>query len=146
MKTELKYSTSKYNSIFLIATIVFDFSIYFYSDVNKLVQFDQFVINFGRSPFAPANFLSEIGAIVIGIELGLSILLFIKKARKLALFSLAILSLIFTIYILLMIAYSPTLPCSCGGIVNFLNWNEHLGLTLYLTISSFYASLIPENI
>jgi putative oxidoreductase len=145
MKTESKYFILRFSSIFLIITIFFDFSIYFYSGIDKLVHFDQFIINFGRSPFAPTNFLSESGAIIVIIEIGLSILLFIKRARKITLFVLACLSLIFTIYILLMITYSPSLPCSCGGIVSFLNWNEHLVLTIYLTASSFYAAFIPQN-
>lgn len=145
MKTELKCSTSRYSSTFLTITILLDFLIYFYSGIDKFAHFDQFIINFGRSPFAPSKYLSETGAIVVIIEIGLSLLLFIKRARKLTLFVLAGLSLTFTVYILLMITYSPSLPCSCGGIVSFLNWYEHLVLTIYLTASSFYAALILEN-
>lgn len=140
-----KYSKLTFNSTFILTTIFIDFLIYFYSGIDKLLHFDNFIVNIGRSPFAPSEFLTEIAVCIIMIEIGLSLLLFSKKFRKLSLFLLSCLSFIFSIYIILMITYSPNLPCSCGGIVNFLNWNEHLALTIYLTLSSIYATLIFDK-
>ena len=43
-----------------------------------------------------------------------------------------------------MITYSPYLPCSCGGLIDFLTWNEHLALNISLTTISGYATIISE--
>lgn len=135
---------SKFNAIFKQMTIYLNFVVFFYSGVDKLENFDQFVNNFSKSPFAPHVYLEGLSALLIFFEIGFALMLLIRKTQYHALIGFGFLSLIFTTYIALMIFYSPFLPCSCGGIVDFLSWAEHLILTLVLTLSSFYAASISK--
>jgi hypothetical protein len=118
--------------------------VYFYSGVDKLIHFDEFVVNFSKSPFAPSEFINEVAFCVVGTELGICFLCFFNKFQKLACLLFMIISFIFSGYVFLMITYSPYLPCSCGGLINFLTWNEHLVLNILLTTISGYATIISE--
>lgn len=139
MKTPFQYIKLKIKEFFVPIIIFVDFTIYFFSGVDKSLNFEKFVIQFARSPFAPSVFLIEFSILIIIIEIILCIMLFIDKLNKWALFGFFILSFLFTTYIFLMLIYSPQLPCSCGGLVDFLSWKQHLILNLFLTIMSFLA-------
>lgn len=141
MKNLFQFIKLKINNYFVLSVIFVDFSIYFFSGVDKLLNFEKFVIQFARSPFAPSVFLTEFSVFIITIEILLCLMLFVEKLNKLALFGFFLLSSLFTVYIFLMLIYSPHLPCSCGGIVEFLSWEQHLYLNIFLTISSFLAFL-----
>ncbi|MHA8080663.1 MauE/DoxX family redox-associated membrane protein [Aquirufa regiilacus] len=141
MKTLFQYIKLKLKTFFVPTIIFVDFTIYFFSGVDKSLNFEKFVIQFARSPFAPSFFLKEFSIFIIIIEILLCLMLFIEKLNKSALFGFFILSFLFTAYIFLMLIYSPHLPCSCGGLVDFLSWKQHLFLNLFLTITSFLAFL-----
>lgn len=146
MRIILLHIKLKSKNYFILTTVLINFSIFFYSGIDKLLNFDFFLTQFGRSPFAPSLFLKEISFAIILLELFLCLLLFFPKHLKNALLGFFILSSIFSIYITLMILYSPQLPCSCGGLVNFLNWEEHLILNIYLTLSSLISFSLLDSI
>lgn len=145
MKKVFSFTRLKFESGVLMATIYVDFIIFFYSGVDKLSHFDQFVNNFSKSPFARNQYLSELSLTIIFLEIGLSLLLFFDKAKRIALIGFGILSFLFSLYISLMLFYSPYLPCSCGGIIDILSWNEHLVLTVFLFFLSFYSAELIKN-
>jgi hypothetical protein len=71
-------------------------------------------------------------------ELAIVCLLLFPLLRKIGLLCAAVLLTAFTIYIVYMLLFSPTMPCSCGGIVSSLSWKQHIlfnivfiGLALY---------------
>ena len=59
-------------------------------------------------------------------ELIIALLLFIPATRIYGLYSSFFIMIIFAIYTGAMIAFAPTLPCSCGGVLKRLGWREHL--------------------
>jgi putative oxidoreductase len=134
----------KYNRLICTITIYLNFGIFFYSGIDKTIHFEEFVNSFSKSQFAPQNYVALLSAIIVILEIGLSLLLFVEKARKLALIGFGFLSLAFSIYISLMKFYSPYLPCSCGGIIDLLSWNEHLILTISLFLLSFYSAKVQK--
>lgn len=144
MKTASRYSKSSYKTTVIAFVILINFVVYFYSGVDKLIHFNEFVLNFSKSPFAPSDLINELSFCVVGIELGICFLCFFNKFQKLACLLFMIMSYVFSGYVLLMITYSPYLPCSCGGLIDFLTWNEHLALNISLTTISGYATIISE--
>jgi hypothetical protein len=135
----------KYRNRIITSSIFANFIIFFYSGVDKLLYFDQFVNNFSKSPFSPQQYLRELCAAIIFLEIGFSLLLFFDETKRISLIGFGILSFLFSLYISLMIFYSPYLPCSCGGIIDLLSWNEHLVLAICLFFLSFYSSYLIKN-
>ncbi|PHR88492.1 MAG: hypothetical protein COA80_17985 [Leeuwenhoekiella sp.] len=96
-----------------------------YAATSKLLEFEQFKIQMSQ-----VSFLKPVAGLLAWIipllEYSLATLLLLPKTRRLGLLGSAILMSVFTVYIAGMISFSPELPCSCGGIINNLTWQQHL--------------------
>jgi hypothetical protein len=107
-------------------------------------------INKFRSEMIRSPFIQEFaGFIVYAIPIGellLSLLLIIKKTRLLGLYLSFTLMSIFTGYVWIMINYAFDLPCSCGGIVASLSWNEHLIFNSAFSILGIVAIFLQTRI
>src|SRR5699024_4138069 len=68
------------------------------------------------------------------VELGLAGLLLSKGTRQWGLLGSFTLMLGFSFYVYLIRTYSPSLPCSCGGILQAMDWPTHLYFNLADTI------------
>ena len=96
-----------------------------YAATAKVLEFDQFKIQMSQ-----VSFLKPVAGILVWliplVEYSLAALLLVSKTRRLGLIGSAVLMSLFTVYIAGMISFSPELPCSCGGIINNLTWQQHL--------------------
>ncbi|PHR96759.1 MAG: hypothetical protein COA80_08500 [Leeuwenhoekiella sp.] len=99
--------------------------LWMYAATAKVLEFDQFKIQLSQ-----VDFLKPMADILVWfiplLEYFLGALLLVSKTRRLALMGSAVLMSVFTVYIAGMISFSPELPCSCGGIINNLTWQQHL--------------------
>jgi len=71
------------------------------------------------------------------LEIAIAILLFIPSMRVAGLYGSALLISIFTIYLGYMIFFIPSLPCSCGGVLRYLSWQQHIIFNLFFILLSF---------
>lgn len=99
----------------------------FYAAVTKFIEYPQFYNDLLNSPI----FGNEKVAIVISwfipvIELIIAGLLVSPRYRDLGLYLASSLIFLFTVYIIWVLEFSNNIPCSCGGIINNLSWQEHL--------------------
>lgn len=103
-----------------------------YAATTKLLEFDRFKVQMSQ-----VDFLKPLAGILVWIipliEYSLAALLLVSGTRRLGLLGSTILMSLFTIYIAGMIHFSPQLPCSCGGIINTLTWQQHLLFNLLFT-------------
>src|SRR5215831_19647531 len=60
------------------------------------------------------------------IELLISITLYIPRWQKTGLLLSTGIMCVFTLYLGYVLVFNRTLPCSCGGIISELSWNQHL--------------------
>jgi len=99
--------------------------LFLYTGFSKLMDFYVFKEQLATSPLLA----SVSGVVAIGlpaIEIIVSIILFLPKTRLRGLYaSLALMSL-FTGYVIYIINFNDQLPCTCGGILQELSWEEHL--------------------
>jgi hypothetical protein len=111
--------------------------LFVYTATNKLLDIDKFRTIISQSPIihAGANIISW--AVPI-IELGISILLFIRWSREYGFLASVIIMAVFTLYVAYMILFSPHLPCSCGGVIAKMSWTQHL---LFNSVFLFLAFL-----
>lgn len=96
-----------------------------YAAITKVLDFQNFKQQLGQSPLL-SSFAEQIAWAVPSIELLIVVLLVLPKFRYAALVSSFALMLMFTAYIYIILNHSVFVPCSCGGILEKMNWREHL--------------------
>lgn len=99
--------------------------LFVYAAVTKLMDFQTFQSQLGQSPLLAA-FAAIVSWGVIVIELLVALLVSIKKTRLLGLYVAYFLMTLFTAYIVIILNFTPFVPCSCGGVLEALGWTEHL--------------------
>ena len=108
------------NLFSLLLTLLF-----VYTAASKLIHLDTFQTRLERMPFI-SGYAYLISWIVPFLELVIAGLLWFQKYRKVALYGSLVLLGVFTIYILAVLNYSDSIPCSCGGIISTLGWRDHI--------------------
>jgi uncharacterized membrane protein YphA (DoxX/SURF4 family) len=107
--------------------------LFVYAGLSKLLGFRTFKFQLGRSPFI-THISGFVAWIIPASELGLVALLAVKRTRLLGLFGAFFLMLLFTGYIFAMLHFSYYLPCSCGGVLAAMSWNQHLLFNIFFVV------------
>lgn len=118
--------------------------LFVYAAVSKLMDFQNFQVQLAQSPLLTA-FAKSISIGVIVLEFAIAVLLSIPKTRIIGLFSAFGLMLLFTIYIYIILNYSSFVPCSCGGILENMDWTEHLLFNIAFAILAFEALYLSND-
>lgn len=109
-----------------------------YAAMNKGLDFEKFKVELGQSPLLSA-FASWISWVVVLIEFAITIFLLFSKTRFRALYAGFCLMSMFTAYIFIMLNFSSFLPCSCGGILEKMSWQQHLVFNLFFVLLGAWA-------
>lgn len=104
----------------LLLTILF-----VYTAVSKLIHLDLFQWRLELMPYI-SPYASLISWGVPFLELVIAGLLWFPRYRLLALYSSLVLLGVFTSYIIVVLKYSDSIPCSCGGVISTLGWTDHI--------------------
>jgi uncharacterized membrane protein YphA (DoxX/SURF4 family) len=111
--------------------------LFVYASISKIVDYQKFKIQLGQSPILTsiAGFTSWF---VPTIEILVSVLLILPRYRLAGLYLSFGLMAMFSAYIVAITKYSEFIPCSCGGVLQHMNWNEHLifNLVFFALIAS----------
>lgn len=78
-------------------------------------------------------------------ELLIALLLLTPAFKTKGLMAALILLIAFTVYLLLMILYTPDLPCSCGGVIQSLTWTQHIFFNCFFIMITFIAVLMSKS-
>jgi len=121
------------NTISISLTILF-----LYTGISKVIDYDiekqQLLLSPVLRPVA-----SWIALLLPLIEVIVAVLLFLPKWRRLGLYSALLLLSIFSGYIITIFSFNQKIPCSCGGIIDFLSWKTHLILNFFLIAALIIA-------
>jgi hypothetical protein len=99
----------------------------FYAAVTKLIEYPQFYNDLLNSPiFGNEHVAVFISWFIPIIELATAGILLSPKYSNVGMYLASGLILLFTVYIIWVLEFSENIPCSCGGIINNLSWQEHL--------------------
>lgn len=130
--------------IIMELTVALFIILWLYTGINKLLDHDETRVQMGRSPFIEqiAGFTAL--AVPIG-ELILAALLIFRKTRILGLYGSLLMMTLFTGYIYLMLHYSYDLPCSCGGVLRELSWEDHLYFNAGFTLLAIFGILLYSS-
>ncbi len=139
----MKFNTQTRNNIISIICYIY-VVLFTYAATSKLLDFENFRIQLGQSPLLSA-FAFWISVAVPLSEIIIAILLLIPKFRFLGLFAAYSLMVMFTAYIYIILNYSSFIPCSCGGVLEKMTWNQHLIFNICFIILGGIAILITPN-
>ncbi|SIN65814.1 MauE/DoxX family redox-associated membrane protein [Chitinophaga niabensis] len=118
--------------------------LFLYASVSKLLDLEESREQMSKSPFITgyANFL----ALMVPVsEIVISVLLLIKRTRIIGLYASFCIMLAFTIYIYMMLHYSSYLPCSCGGVLALMSWEQHFWFNVVFVLIALAGILIHSR-
>lgn len=118
--------------------------LFVYAAISKLLDFEIFKVQLGQSPLL-APFQGTIAWMVPLLELIISIMLLIPILRVKALYASYALMTCFTLYIITVLKFSNRIPCSCGGILEKLGWEEHIVFNMVFIILSIIGLLLNNK-
>jgi len=118
--------------------------LFVYTATSKLLAHNSFVFTLSQSPLLQ-QYSIPLSWLIPFTEILISCLLFIPRLRKTGLLLSTILLTAFTIYISYMIAFTPKLPCSCGGVITSLTWREHLLLNISFVAFAVFGWLMIKK-
>lgn len=138
------------NKQFLIKKVAIDivcfayFLLFLYVAFSKLLDYEKSELQMSKSPII-TGFAFILVWLVPTIEIIIAVLLMIKKTVMLALYAALTLMSLFTAYIIAILNFSDTIPCSCGGVLERLSWNEHLIFNLAFMALAILAILLQTK-
>lgn len=133
-----------FKSNFIYITALLHIVLFTYAAISKILDFQNFQIQIGQSPLLSA-FTSVVSYGVPAIEIGLVLFLLTPKFRWLGMYGSFLLMVMFTAYIFIILNFSSFIPCSCGGILEKMSWNEHLLFNIAFVVLSGIAIVIQSE-
>lgn len=106
-----------------------------YTAVSKILEHDLFEIVLSESP-AIGKYATIISWLLPTSEILVVLLLLMPSLRLTGLFASLFLMLVFTMYLLWMVAFGINLPCNCGGVLKALSWKQHIFFNLFFIVLS----------
>jgi hypothetical protein len=118
--------------------------LFLYTSLSKLADYQTFKNVLSASPL-----LKPVAGVVVWLlpvtEIMIVVLLFIPVMRLKGLYASFILISLFTLYLIYMIAFTPNLPCNCGGVLKLLSWPQHVFFNLFFILLSLIGILLYKR-
>ena len=115
--------------------------LFIYTGLSKMLDYSEFRLQLGKSPFI-TRFANPVAWTLPAIEILVALALVFKRTRLFGLYASLFLITMFTAYIYAMLNYSYDLPCSCGGIISKMSWDQHLWFNVGFVILSITGILL----
>lgn len=126
-----------------IITLLF-IILWVYAAVSKLSEFETFKYQLGKSPFI-SDMVELIAWSLPGAELIIALMLIVESTRLIGLYLSFFLMVLFAGYIYAMLHHSYYVPCSCGGILSIMTWEQHIVFNIAFVFASIIAILIYQG-
>lgn len=118
--------------------------LFVYAAASKLLDYETFILQLAQSPLLSA-YAGIIAWSVPGLEIIIAILLILPRYRKAGLYASFFLMVLFTTYIYIILNYADFIPCSCGGVLEKMTWEQHFIFNVTLIILSAGVLLLGRK-
>lgn len=119
---------------------------FLHTGISKFLDFQGFVHDLDNQPF-PDRYTPYLAWSLPTIEIIIVVMLLMNRTRLIGLYASFFLMTLFTIYTgLVLINFFDRVPCSCGGVVSYLSWPQHLFFNLFFVVITFIAILYKDEI
>lgn len=119
--------------------------LFVYASVSKLIDFQKFRVELGKSPLLTAH-AAWFAVGVPVLELVISLLLVVDRLRTIGLYAAFSLMVMFTTYIVIILNFSDYIPCTCGGLLQNMTWGQHLVFNIvFILLAAMAVLLMPRT-
>lgn len=115
--------------------------LFVYTATSKFLDYEKFRVQIGQSPLLTA-IAGIVAWLIPAIELMVAGLLLWLRTRLIGLYAAFSLMVAFTAYIIVITQFSDNIPCSCGGVLSKMTWNEHLVFNILFVILAAVAVIL----
>jgi hypothetical protein len=114
-----------------------------YTSISKFINHENFKTAVGTVPFIYpySSFFSYAVPSIELITVGILI-----KSRLLGLYAGSVLMLLFTLYVFFVLNFARHIPCSCGGVIKYMTWQQHMVFNTAVTVLSILAAWTGQTI
>ncbi len=119
--------------------------LFLYAATSKLIDYQKFEVQLAKSPIL-TDFAFILVWLVPSVEIIIAVLIIIPRTIMLGLYGALALMSMFTAYIISILNFSDTIPCSCGGILQRMGWSEHLVFNVIFVILAIMGILLQAKI
>lgn len=130
--------------IFIEFVIALFVVLWFYTGLNKMLDYSNFKSQLEKSPFVE-HFSKLISLTLPAGEILIGAMLIYQRTKLLGLYLSFALMVFFTGYIWMMLRYAYDLPCSCGGVLSQLSWEDHLWFNSAFVLLTVIAIIFETN-
>jgi hypothetical protein len=118
--------------------------LFIYTALSKLSSYNTFIVQLSKSPFI-TSYANVIAWGLPAVEILISLLLVFKRTKLIGLYASFFMMSLFTAYLIIMLNFSYHIPCSCGGVLQNLSWNEHIVFNAFFIIIAGAGALMKAN-
>ena len=119
--------------------------LFLYTSLSKWLEFKTFTHEMHNQPF-PHEITNLIIWMLPITEVLIVLALLFEKTRLAGLWASFILMLLFTVYTILILAHVfKRIPCTCGGVIKKLTWDQHLFFNLFFVGISLAGIILKRN-
>lgn len=105
--------------------------LFLHTAISKFLDFKGFTYDLNNQPFSN-SFTPFLKWMIPLSEIAIVVTLLFEKGRSIGLYTSLVLMSLFTIYTaLVLMRVFAYVPCSCGGVVSYLSWPQHLIFNLF---------------
>lgn len=131
---------------FIVDVIVYLFvALFIYTAASKLMTIETFKSVLSGSPLIGEKFGKTVALLIPSVEILISFLLIIPFTRKLAFCATLALMTVFTGYLIYMVFSESNLPCSCGGVISKLSWQQHIWFNISFAILALTGLILYKT-
>jgi hypothetical protein len=117
----------KYRTLIVEIIAILFILLFVYAGLTKFLEGHLFYDNIRNSPILGGTAIASFASCMIpSAELLVAVLLIWNKTRLIGLYGALGLMSLFTLYTVVIVFFSPYIPCSCGGVISLLSWDQHL--------------------
>jgi hypothetical protein len=120
------------NTVIEISSSLF-ILLFVYTALSKLTDYNFFVAQLNTHP-GINKYADTIAWSIPGAELLISVMLLIPRTRVIGLYGSLGLMAVFTVYLLYMLQFGEHLPCSCGGVIKYMTWKQHVAFNSFFIV------------
>jgi uncharacterized membrane protein YphA (DoxX/SURF4 family) len=130
----------------IIETItILNIILFLYTGISKLMDYSVFKEQLAESPIL-AWAAKPVALLLPWLEFAIVLMLIIPRWRLKGLYASFILMTLFTIYIIALFSISTEMPCSCGGIMEELSWQQHIAFNIgFVLLNAWCIYLLKKE-
>ncbi len=119
--------------------------LFLYASLSKFLDFHTFIGEMNNQPL-PNSWTPFLVWFIPCTEILMCIALLFERTRLVGLYASLFFMSLFTIYSLFIVFnYFGRIPCSCGGVIKKLTWNQHIVLNLFFVALSLSGIVLQRR-